>query len=601
MSRIKKFDLYLLERFPLLWHTKICYMLLYSIFISILFYCWGYFYTNQYQINNQNINRYFEDSFASFFLVIFFIIGVTFWALSYFKKNAVKNYYPLQRFYFTKLFFSLLIIFWSLSWPYNAFNWGVDQKVRTLVSMEDLSGEIETINLANAFLPSSNTSYEVESYITLKHPEIKIYEMDVRDSSWTSDYGAIYEDSSTFNYPVEYFPKNYPDANSNIGGRTFQFLGTRKICTEDSCNSRCLNLVVKTHNYSDLTTHKLYDLKNYAYEFLAPSYFNYPDYNIFESYKAKFENRYYYYDYDLSEVLSLDLNKKLNKVIENSAPDGISSLVKKYERFLRKYRIRHHLEVDTILNYLSEHPNSIAMKSIVSNESWSLKAIQKGRLRFSSFEEYQEYRNSEAADNTYHYNYPPAYFVEQSEIRTLFENVKQADYPYIDWEHLITSLGFAIALSFLFILFSFSDLITLLLAIPFGGILLVANILFAVFLTSFGIRQNFELKISLQIMLFMGIMYGLLFLFYYSKKVHKRILDITFYLCFIITIMLPHAILFLMDNLLKYKALDSCGYEYTKHSIFFYWLTDPLFIILLPLASMLLFMKLIKPISSKAD
>jgi hypothetical protein len=571
-------------------------------FISVFFYFWGYLYTNQYQVNNQNISRYFEDSFASFFLVIFFIIGITFWALSYFKKNAVKNYYPLQRFYFTKLFFNLLIIFWGLSWPYNAFNWGVNQKVRSLVSREELSNEIETINLANAFLPNSNASYDVETYITLlKHPNVIMLEMDRKDSTWTSNYGDLFEDSGTFENPRKYLPQNYPNANNNIEGRSFQFLGTKTICTEDPCNNRCITQVVKSYNYSDLTTHKLYDLKNYSDELLTPSYFDYPDHNIFESYKAKFGNRNYYYDYDQSMTLNPDLNRKLNHLIETSAPSEISALVKKYERFLKRYQINHFLEVDTILNYLSEHPNSLAMKSIVADEGWSLKTIQKGRLRFKSFEEYQAYRNSNAADHTYYYNYPPAYFVDQSEVRTLFDNVKQADYPYINWVHLITSLGFAIALSFLFILFSFSDLITLLLAIPFGGILLVANILFAVFLTSFGIRQNFELKISLQIVLFMGIMYGLLLLFYYSKKVHKRILNITFYLCFLLTIFLPHALLFLMDNLLRYKVMGACGSEYTKYSIFYYWLMDPLFIILLPLASMLLFMRLIKPTISKAD
>lgn len=602
MNRIKKFDLFLLEQLPLLWHTKICYMLLYSVFVSIAFYFWGYIYPNQYRINNRLISQYFEDSFASFFLAIFFIIGITFWALSYFKKNAVKNFYPLQRFYFTKLLFSLVFIFWSLNWPYNAFNWGVNQKVRDLVSMEDLSAEIETINLANAFLPSPNSSYGVESLIALKYPDVRIFEMDQHDSTWRNDSGRMYEDSSTFENYHEYYAENHPEATRTVQGRIFQFLKTKSLCSEDTCNLRCLNLVVKTLDYADLSTNELYDLKNYSSQLLETDYFDYSDYDLFGSYRAKFGHRYYnFYDYDQSDDHNLALNQKVNQLIEQSSGDQISNLLKKYERFLSKYKIPYFLETDTILDYLEKHPESIAQKTIVSDEIWDLKDIQKSRSKFGSFEEYQKYRNSNAADHTYYYNYPPAYFVGQSQIESLYENVKHADFPYIDWMHLIFSFGLAIALALLFILFSFSDLITLLLAIPFGGILLVLNILSIVFLTSFGIRSNFELKVSLQLVLFMGLMYGLLLLFFYSKKVHKRILNITFYICFIITTMLPHALLYLMDNLLKYKVINSCGYEYTKHTVFYYWLMDPLFIILLPVVSMLLFMKLIKPISSKPD
>jgi hypothetical protein len=360
-------------------------------------------------------------------------------------------------------------------------------------------------------------------------------------------------------------------------------------------------VVIKTLKYSDLTTHKLYDLKNYSHQFFDPSYFEFPKYTLFESYKARSASRYRYYDNDLSDARSLIVNQKLNALIDKSSSREISVFVKRYKQFLNKYNINHHLEVDTILDYLGKNPNALAMKCIVANDYWDLKSIEKARSRFKSFEEYQKYRNSEASKNTYHYEYPPAYFVDRSEMRSLFENVKTADYPYIDWRDLITSLGFAILLAFLFILFSFSDLITLLLAIPFGGILLVANILFVVFLTSFGLHENFELKISLQIITFIGMMYSLLTLFYYSKKVHKRILNITFYLCFIISIGLPHALLFLIDNLFKYRVINFCGSEYTKHTIFYYWLTDPLFVILLPLASMLLFMSLIRPINSKPD
>ncbi len=599
MNRIRKFDLYLLERFPLLWHTKICYMLLYSVLLSAVFYLWGFFYTNQYHINNRPVNLYFSDSYATFFLVIFFIIGITFWALSYFKKSAVKNFYPLQRFYFTKLFLNFILIFWSLTWPSKTFNWGVNQKVKTLASLEELQQAIKTINTAHAFLPESSSDYEAKHFLATKYPNVEWVRFNKTDSIWNDDGISLLE--STRNGFRDYIPEEHPEATNNIEGVTIQLLQTKKEAMIDTCNQGYHTVVTKSLKYKDLTSNKFYDLRNYEKELISSDHFDFPEYDLFQSYWAqihnRYGNRYYEYYYDDFQSVKPEINKQVNELLDKDSPKAISEVVNQYQHFLKKYGIHHYLEPDTILNYLAKHPNAISQKTIVSVNGWGIESKRLRRNRFPSFEAYQQYRNNKDLDN----DYLPAYFVDRDQVKQLYRNVYDANFPYIDWEYLFVILIISTALSFVFILFSFSDLLTLLLAIPFGGILLVLNILCIVFLTSFGIHENFDTKISIHVILFMTLMYGLLFWFDQSKKVHKRILNITFYLCFLLTAFLPHALLFLIDNLFKKDLISSCGNEYTQHTVFFYWLPDPLLSLLLPVAFMLLFMKFIRPVISKAD
>lgn len=603
MNRIKKWDLFLLERFPLLWHTKICYMLLYSITLSAIFYGWGFFYTNQFHINNRSIGSYFSDSYASLFLVIFFLIGSTFWALAYFRKNAVKNFYPLQRFYFTRLFLSFILIFWSLTWPWFTFNWGVQQKVRTLVSIDELKQEIKTINTANAFLPENSSDYEAEYYLKAKIPNLEWMTYNWRDSSWNTDGFSLRQ--GTIDSLSDYIPAENPDASNQVDGMIFQLLKYKKINTGSRCNPAYYEVVTQKLRYKDLTNHRVFDLRNYGEEVINPDYFNFPEYTLFQSYREQIHPHHSYYyesgldlEYEVNfHYLNLKVNRDVNELLDQKSPVEIAQVVKRYQRLLKKYAIDHYLEADTILNYLAGNPDAIKKQAIAAKEIWDLREIREARAPFPSFAAYQQNR-----DTTKNLSeYPPAYFVDQSQVKELYENVYEASFPYMNWSNLLISVFIAILLSLVFVLFSFGDLLTLLLAIPFGGILIVLNVLCAVFLTSFGIHENFDTKISIQIPLFMLLMYGLLFWFYHSKKVHKRILNMTFYLCFVMTVLFPFALMFLIDNLFQKELVSDCGREYTRHTVFFYWMSDPLLGILLPTITILLFMKWIKPIHSKAD
>jgi|GEM_PF-4240670 len=594
MNRIKKFDLYLLERFPLLWHTKICYMLVYSILISTIFYAWGYLYTDQNLINNHSINRYFELSFAYLFALTFGIIGITFWALSYFRKNAVKNFYPLQRFYFAKTLITFILIFWSLTWPITTFDWGVKYKVKTLAPLEKLEQNIQMINLSNVFLPSSVSDYNFITHFNSHYSEVEIFEKSSTDSSWINsyDYSDLYLKSGITQ--ESYYPNNHPEFNDTLGARIFQFLSTRTIHIINPCYRKNYRLIKKSYQYDQLSSYKLYDLRNYCKEIIEPTYFDYPAYTLSESYQFSSQRSYHYY-FDNEESYQEKFNEQLNPYLEKSTKEDIRKLLDDYEVFLKNYQIDYNLQLDSILNYVLKHSESMNFPELVSTGSWSNGYDLEKESLSQSMENFQIHRTQDP-DNS-----PTIFYVEKSQLQSLFENVKTANYPYVNWNQLIISLAIGIALAFLFLLFTFSDLITLLISAPIGGLLIILNVIVGASLNSYANFQDSDLRISTQMVLFAFLMYSLLFTFYRSKRIHARILNITFYLCYVMTIFIGPILMFFLESLLATESYDKCNRSHTLHTTFHYWLEDPLIVISLVLISILGFTRLIKPIVSKPE
>lgn len=593
MNRIKKFDLYLLERFPLLWHTKIIYMLVYSVLISIAFYLWGYLYTDQNLINNHSINRYFELSFAYLFVLTFGIIGITFWALSYFRKNAVKNFYPLQRFYFAKTLVSFILIFWSLTWPMTTFEWGVKQKVKTLVPIENLKQNIRIINLANAFLPYSASDYSFKTYFDSHYPNIQIFERFSSDSGWVDsyDYSDLYLKKGTLE--ESYYPSNHPEFNDTLNGRIYQFLATRSAKTVSPCYQKNFRLIEKSCRYDQLSRNKLSDLRNYCKEMFDSKYFNYPIYNLRESYLNSIYRNHYYSNQET--WYQNQINEQLNSFLDKSSKQDLRKLLGSYELFLQDYEIDYNLQSDSILTYVLKHSENMDFPELVlTSELYNEYDIEKESLN-QSLESFQIHRTQNPN------NSQAIFFVDQSQLNSLFHNVKKANYPYVNWMQLIVSLGVGMALAFLFLLFALSDLITVLISAPVGGLLIILNVIVGAVMNSYANFENTDLRISSQMVLFAFLMYSLLFSFYRSQKIHARILNITFYLCYIMTIFIGPIILFFLESMLVSESYDKCGHSHTHHTPFHYWLEEPLILISLAFVSILTFTRLIKPIISKPE
>ena len=93
---LKKIDTYLLETMPLLWHSKIHYLLLTTAVLWLLAFTCGYAGWDMQHMTEDAIGRYYESSSFVVAHSLFMILTFLIWALAYFKKQSTET--PLSDF-----------------------------------------------------------------------------------------------------------------------------------------------------------------------------------------------------------------------------------------------------------------------------------------------------------------------------------------------------------------------------------------------------------------------------------------------------------------------------------------------------------------------
>ncbi|TSJ41984.1 hypothetical protein [Fluviicola chungangensis] len=614
MHFLKKLDIFLLEKFPLLWHTKLPYAACFSIIISALFYVWGYIFTTEFLINRFPESSYFERSNALLCFLIINAIFIIVWALAFYRKSAVKNLYPLQRFYFTRLLCSFLFIFWSLTWSFTTFNWGVKSKIRNLAPLTELEEHIRTINFADAFL--FNNSFTYDTYIQTFHPDVSKIRFDYNDSVWKDVPTILCRDTVQFNsteskyvkkmHPLEikettYHPSEHPWNNDTVENKLVQFLLTQSRVTKIDCYGTNETLyLIGAKKLNQLCPNGLNDLRNFCKEKISPSYFEYEKYdNIFLEYAARrFHFRGWYYRDD---NFSIKINKDFNDFLSQSSQADVLQLLNKYERLLNRHQIGYSLNTSEILDYVWKRKHNMNFSPIVGQSSNNPKQVELDRARFGNLENYEAYKSQ--TDDVYE---QPWYFVETGQLEQLYSNSLRAHDPAINWMAFIVSIFFALGCALVFFLFAIGNPINLIIVASAGGVFVILNILFfVVFLeyhgSDYGTYKNTEFRLFSQLMVFSAILYALFYIFYQGKNVSKRLLLITFNLCFALSVLFPAFLFLFLESVLKTEYLDSCSDSHTIHSLFYYWVQDPIVIWVSAFSAILLFTHFIKPVLAKPE
>ena len=607
MNLLKKLDIFLLEKFPLLWHTKLLYACFFSAVISGLFYLWGYAFTNEERIIRIPGSLYFEKSNALLCLVILNAIFIIVWALAFYRKSAVKNLYPLQRFYFTRLFCSFLLIFWSLTWAYTTFNWGVDAKIRKLAPLTELKDHIQTINLAEPFLFDNSFGYD--TYIQVHHPEIEEISFDYNNSTWNnmSDYLSMsLAKVRTQKDETSYIPSNHPENNDTIENKLVQFLVVKTTREALHCAETIeSSYFIEAKKLKELCPNAIYDLRNFSKQEISPNYFKYDNYkNIFQEYASR--RNYYYrsiYDdyYDGESNFSLEANKSFNAFLAKAKKEGVIQLLEKYRQLLIRHQIGHSMNISEIVDYVWKRRQNMNYIPIVGESANNLEQVQSDLMKYGNLENYEKFR---AQTEEYE---QPMYFVEKEQLEDLYSNSQAAHDPAINWTALTINLFFAIGFAFVFFLFAIGNPINLIIAASIGGVFVILNVLFfLVFMepsvySDYSHRADPQFRLFSQLMVFSVILYSLFYIFFNGKRVSKRLLLITFNLCFALTVLFPSFLFLFLESVLKREYVDACYNTHTEHSIFYYWVQDPIVIWVSAFSAILLFTYFIKAVLAKPE
>jgi len=165
MNYITKINKYLLEHYPLIWNTRLFWMILINIFAHLLFFIMGYFAVGSMEDLKlrYSLSDYFSGTSVIFYNYLISILMILVWVIYYLRNNAFKNFYKLQPLALFKEFCIIIFILFISATQYLSFEQGIQIKVKNLFSWEEIDQDIQTFNRTGVFLAQQDSDYDIQN------------------------------------------------------------------------------------------------------------------------------------------------------------------------------------------------------------------------------------------------------------------------------------------------------------------------------------------------------------------------------------------------------------------------------------------------------
>lgn len=149
---IKKINKYLLENHPLVWNTRLVWMLGILITMHFVFFVMGYFsYFSPVDLHSGNLFQSYFDSGLVWIGVLLSILIFILWMNQYFKQNAFKLFYPKSNLSIYKEFIIIFLISLLGISQYFSYTKGLEMRIAGLKTTEQLEKEIDLTDRVAAF------------------------------------------------------------------------------------------------------------------------------------------------------------------------------------------------------------------------------------------------------------------------------------------------------------------------------------------------------------------------------------------------------------------------------------------------------------------
>lgn len=151
-----KLNQYLLTHYPLLWNTRIIQLLIVNALVHFFFFLGGY--TNVSAAKLQDLYYGSSGSLITF-SVLCSIAVLVLWLVFYLRNNALKSFYQLGKWHLVKEFGLILMVIATSITYFESYNYGERVKARSITPYAQMVQEVNTINLAKAFIPMDKENY----------------------------------------------------------------------------------------------------------------------------------------------------------------------------------------------------------------------------------------------------------------------------------------------------------------------------------------------------------------------------------------------------------------------------------------------------------
>lgn len=575
MKFLRSFDTYLLERYPILWHSKVVYLVLTGILFWIAGFIAGYMLTDLPMLHKERIVDYYFDSYFVSFHAILCIITICIWAIYYFKKNAIRHYYPIKRLYFTRLLLCLLIGFLLPLSAYTPFTYGVRKKTLALIDGEQLEKDRQIINLASIFLPHYDGYDITDRSYPAPFPASTI-EYDANEQTWDQQL-LLNSDLDSNDAYDSYHPEDHPENTVIVDDRQYQFFQTKYIDRADGCTS---DEVVQrfVHPDSALQLHQ-YGILNYS-NTMIPRFAKRPERDLFGKRQYQLERTN---QNESESEYNLDYAPVVYRWVMNDQKDSVQWIIRQLEKVCDRYAVLHTLDAHMIAAYLSEkNYHSFELYNVgsyyrYSSTKFCRKMLDKARHNMEKVLSYE---------STVVLRY------ESDKLERLYGNYEyallepQTEYTWY------TYAGIALALTFIFLFFEFANFIQFLISIPAMGVLAIITGILMVLMECRPYYEN-QWKIPALFLCMTTLVLALGIAGSFMRWFNKRIAGILLNMGYAIAPFYYLLVIFLLDELTKYRTMGACGYNETNHT---FWIHGyhPLGVFLGALLGILCYLRLVK-------
>ena len=567
MNLLKKTNKYLIEHYPLLWHSKAMQMMLTGISFWILSLFWGYCSTDIYSLQRTLFTNLYERSNFVFYHVIFCLITFCIWGISFYKNNAYKNNYPLKKGYFISLFFLLFIPFFFILSAYLPFTLGCKLKTQNFIKDHNISEETDKLNLGYAFLCSGN-NYDKDGdaksdyYISNRqYPDpypLASMHFDRNENIWSDTLLKIREGNNFTDYsPSQHEKEN----NVELDGMKYQFYTTEyRYPNNDSCLAP-FQLITKFYHGEELDDPHIYSVLNFSSILIYNDYYLMMtgEYNG-QPYKTKYAPQIY-------------------ELIKKNNTDGIRKVISDFILICDQYAVKNNLDADVLLRYLMEKSFHGLDHTIVFSNDYYLNdngfdlhpAVQFPGIK----------NNKELVDFL---ETQKAFYFYENELRELFTNFQQVQHSFVTTDMVMVVLFMTLFFVCVFICFEFTTMKSFLISLPVAGVIAVIVGLITTF-----IHDNGYVCLLSFLIIILLTMIGL-----YLKKIRKGILAVLINLTYFIAPFFFIVWVVVYNELTKQdpywnKCMNS--YEMITHNSMF---LTPAFLFLFSLTGVLLFLPVLR-------
>jgi hypothetical protein len=220
---IKRINNYLLTHYPLLWNTRVVWILAAAICFHLLFMLGGFATTTAESLRFHYGLRSVGGGELMTFSVLISIGLLICWLIYYLRNNAFKSFYILEPFHTAKEFGLQVIIILFCITLFDSFHQGVAIKTKMITSEKEWREEATVLNIAAALIPQEKANYfklrqcDQNSDGNRYSENVNYFDTSAHDydSTYFKNIRKALQEPDAFTYLNYCFPTVYPDLDSN--------------------------------------------------------------------------------------------------------------------------------------------------------------------------------------------------------------------------------------------------------------------------------------------------------------------------------------------------------------------------------------------------